>query len=448
MSGRLTAGDLVRNCHPNRRTDRQSVLPCFRFAGLLLASSLAWLLICGSHGFADEAANASAEKADKKAASKTTAKTDNPLAVTGPKPKPAPRAERKEIDASIRRGLDFLLTHQNADGSWGSERSARPDEIYAPIPGAHQSFRAAVTSLCISALSEVGGADTKVQKAIDRAEVWLMAHISKVRRNSEDGLYNVWAHAYSIDAFCHMLRRHAKDAELSRKIRALIVGQIGMLARYECLSGGWCYYDDFEFQTQRPTGSTISFVTATVLIVLDEARKEGVEVPQKMVDRGVASILRQRKPDFSYDYGEYLKFVPMMPINRPGGSLGRTQACDLAMRAWGDKRVTDAVVETWLDRLFARELWLDMGRKRQIPHESWFQVAGYFFYYGHYYASRSIELLPHGKRGPYYDHLSQVLIRLQQPDGSWWDFPMFNYHQAYGTAFALMSLGRCRATAK
>ncbi len=167
-----------------------------------------------------------------------------------------------------------------------------------------------------------------------------------------------------------------------------------MLVRYECIDGGWCYYDDFDYQTQRPSGSTISFVTATVLVVLDDARKAGIPVPQKIVDRAVASILRQRKRDFSYDYGEYLKYRPMLPVNRPGGSLGRSQACNLALRAWGDKQVTDAVVETWLDRLFARELWLDMGRKRPIPHESWFQVAGYFFYYGHYYAGRCIELLP------------------------------------------------------
>jgi hypothetical protein len=33
---------------------------------------------------------------------------------------------------------------------------------------------------------------------------------------------------------------------------------------------------------------------------------------------------------------------------------------------------------------------------------------------------------------------------VQEKDGSWWDFPLYNYHQQYGTAFALMTLGRCR----
>jgi len=375
----------------------------------------------------------------------TEKKASSPsLAEIGPKPNPAPKADPSQIEASIRRGVAFLLKRQNANGSWGSERSTRPNEVYAPIPGAHQSFRGAVTSLCISALLEVGGDSFEVQQSVERAEVWLMEHLPKIHRNSADALYNNWCHAYSIDALLHSLRRHSQDQERVRKIRALIDQQIGMLVRYECIDGGWCYYDDFEFQTQRPSGSTISFVTATVLVVMDDARKEGIQVPQKNVDRAVASILRQRKRDFSYDYGEYLKYHPMLPINRPGGSLGRSQACNLALRAWGDKQVTDAVLETWLDRLFARELWLDLGRKRPIPHESWFQVAGYFFYYGHYYASRCIDILPPEKRPPRQDHLAQILLRLQESDGSWWDFPLYDYHQQYGTAFALMSLGRCK----
>ena len=166
-----------------------------------------------------------------------------------------------------------------------------------------------------------------------------------------------------------------------------------MLDRYEVVDGGWAYYD-FEAHTQKPSGSTISFVTATVLVALDEARQVGHRCPPRLIERGRASILRQRKPDFSYFYGEYLKSRPMREINRPGGSLGRSQACNLALRLWGDEQVTDEVLKTWLDRLFARNGWLDIGRKRPIPHESWFQVAGYFFYYGHYYAACCIELLP------------------------------------------------------
>ena len=365
----------------------------------------------------------------------------------GPTPKPITPPTAEEIQRSIRRGVQFLLRRQNKDGSWGSANITRPEDIYAPVPGAHQGFKAAVTSMCVSALIETGGNGEEVGHAVDRGEAWIFEHLPKVRRATPDTFYNVWAHAYSIQAMVRLLGRKTDDADRRARILALIAQQIDMLDRYEVVDGGWAYYD-FAAHTQKPSGSTISFVTAAVLVSLREARQAGADVPQRLIDRGMASIRRQRKPDFSYIYGEYLKYQPMRPINRPGGSLGRSQACNLAMRLWGDPLVTDAVLRTWLDRLFARNLWLDIGRKRPIPHESWFQVAGYFFYFGHYYAALCIEQLPAAQRAPFQDQLAHILLRVQEKDGSWWDFPMFDYHQQYGTAFALMSLKRTCKTVK
>ena len=366
-----------------------------------------------------------------------------PLAVTGPKPKPVDTPPAEQIDASIRRGVEFLVKRQNANGSWGAARNTKALNIFAPVPGAHHAFRAATTSLCISALIETGGNGAEVTAAIDRGEAWMFEHLPKLRRATPMAIYNTWGHAYSIQALTRMLARRPDDPPRCEKIRKLLDQQVDLLGRYECVDGGWCYYD-FNAQTQKPSGSSIGFVTATVLVALDEARRAGVEIPQRLVTRGKASILRQRNPDFTYCYGEYLKMQPRRGINRPGGSLGRSQACNLAMRVWGDELVTDEVLVTWLDRLFARNVWLDIGRKRPIPHESWFQVAGYFFYYGHYYGALCIEQIEPAERGTHQDHLALVLMRLQEKDGSWWDYPLYDYHQQYGTAFALMSLGRCR----
>jgi len=373
---------------------------------------------------------------------------DNPAApsrpaVRGPQPRPVAAPSAAAIDGSIRRGVEFLLGRQNSNGSWGSAFPARPENVLAPVPGAHHAFRAAVTSLCISALIETGGDGPEVAKATAAGEAWLFEHLQKLRRATPSVIYNIWGHAYALEALVRMLDRQPEDKDRHRKIRGLINHQIGMLARYECVDGGWWYYD-FNARTKKPSGASSSFTTATVLVALEGAKRAGADVPQRLIDRATASIRRQRKPDFSYCYGEYLKRRPMLGINRPGGSLGRSQVCNLAMRLWGNREVTDAVLETWLDRLFARNLWLQMGRKRPIPHESWFGVAGYFFYYGHYYAALCIEQLPPQRRRPYYDHLARVLLCLQEKDGSWWDFPLYDYHQQYGTALALMSLGRCR----
>jgi hypothetical protein len=118
--------------------------------------------------------------------------------------------------------------------------------------------------------------------------------------------------------------------------------------------------------------------------------------------------------------------------------------CNLALRLSDDKRITDEVLKTWLDWLCARNGWLSRARKFPRPHESWFGVAAYFYYYGHFYAAGCIEQLPPEQQSFYQDHLAGILMPLQEKDGSWWDFPFYDYHQQYGTAMAIMSLHRCQ----
>jgi hypothetical protein len=348
-----------------------------------------------------------------------------------------------KLEEAIRRGIAYLLKDQNPDGSWGSAERTKNLNIYAPVPGAHQAFRTAVTALCVAALIEVDDGSAEVRKAIDKGEANLFEELPRTRRATADAIYNVWTHIYGIHALARMHQRLPADQERQRKVEDLIRAQYDYLTRYETAEGGWGYYD-FGAGTQRPNADSTSFVDAAALVAFQEAKEVGVPPPEKVTRRAVESLEMQRKPDFTYLYGTYLKYKPMMPINRPGGSLGRSQACNLALRLWGDPKVTDAVLEQWLDRLITRNGWLDMGRKRPIPHESYFMVAGYFYYFGHYYAALGIEQLPAPDRPFYQDHLARILMAVQEEEGSWWDYPLYNYHRPYGTAFALMSLRRCR----
>jgi hypothetical protein len=371
----------------------------------------------------------------------------SPLATKGPKPPKITPPKPEEITAAIERGVKFLLEDQRPDGSWGSAERTKGLNIYAPPPGAHDAFHAAVTSLAIMALIEAEPhlpADQRqaVQKAIDRASKWLEERVNRIRRATPDALYNVWGHAYSIQALVALHQRADGKPELQAKLKDLAQSQADMLERYSFVGGGWSYYD-FIAGTQTPSDAAFSFTTATALIALKEAKSIGVEFPDRLTKKAIASIIRQQKPDFSYAYGEYLRMVPMHPINRPGGSLGRSQACNLALRLYGDKRITDDVLKTWLDRLFARNGWLSIGRKRPIPHESHFFVAGYFYYYGHWYAALCVDELPESERPYFQGHMAHILLPLQEKDGSWWDYPFYNYHQQYGTAMAVMTLVRC-----
>lgn len=348
-----------------------------------------------------------------------------------------------QVLASVDRGIDFLVATQNSDGSWGQPTRTKDLNIYAPVPGAHHAFRMAVTALCISALCEQEGRRPELHVALDRGQSWMLANLPLLRRATADAIYNVWGHGYSISALV-ALHGRSQDQLHRSKLVDLIKLQYERLTDYESVDGGWGYYD-FEVGSRKPAASSTSFVNATVLVGFWHAKAIGVLPPEDLVERAIRATVRQRKSDFSYLYGEYLKYQPARGINRPGGSLGRSQACNIALRYWGDAAVTDQVLLEWLERLILRHGWLDMGRKRPIPHEAWMQVAGYFFYYGHFYAALCCEQLPGDQQHLLAPQLAALLVERQEKDGSWWDYPFYNYHPPYGTAFALMSLNRYQA---
>jgi hypothetical protein len=346
------------------------------------------------------------------------------------------------LDAAISRGVEYLCQSQNADGSWGSPRwTGGVDRD--PVPVAFHSFGVAVTALCLEALLGAGDSP-RVRQAVERAEAYLLDNLPKLRRADGGNLPNVWGYGYGLQVLSELHRRAPPDSERRRTLEKLMGEQRDSLRRFETVHGGWFYY---AAGFQRPLAPSCSFVNAAVLVALHRARGLGPGPDPAMLRRAIQSTADQRNPDSSYLYSmesPLTKGSAAALINRPAGSLGRSQACNLALRLWGDPRITDDVLREWLDRLITRNGWLDMGRKRPIPHESFAQVAGYFFYFGHYYAALCIGQLPEADRPFYQDHLARLLLRLQEQDGSWYDYPLYSYHKPYGTAFTLLALQCCR----
>ena len=115
---------------------------------------------------------------------------------------------------------------------------------------------------------------------------------------------------------------------------------------------------------------------------------------------------------------------------------------------WGDPAPTDEIIKVWLDRLILRNGWVDIARKRPRPHSTHFANSGYFYFYGHYYAMDCVALLPETDRSVYYQHYSKIMLSKQEKNGCWWDYPLYKYHYAYGTGYALCVLADCIKGAK
>ena len=363
---------------------------------------------------------------------------DDDMRLHPPSPVPVPEQELAE---SIQRGVEHLLTTQRADGAWGGPQWTGGVDS-DPVPGAFRSFDIAVTAMCLEALIDAPQ-NERVKAATQKAVAFLMQRTNKVKRAGPRDLPHVWSHCYCIQTFCKMYSREEdseKREELAEVIRKHMLG----LKRWESVHGGWFYYGS---GMAKPINPSCSFVNGAVLVALKRAKDIGMEIDEKLLARALRSTRMMRKPDSSYLYTARIATDmrgAARPINRPSGSLGRSQVCNIALRLWEDELISDDVIRRWLDRLVSRHGWLDMGRKKPIPHESFAAVAGYFYYFGVYYGAVNIEVLPSDERSFYQHHLARLIIDRQETDGSWFDYPLYSYHKPYGTAFALLSLQRCK----
>ncbi|MES2982204.1 MAG: hypothetical protein V4727_07820 [Verrucomicrobiota bacterium] len=356
-----------------------------------------------------------------------------------------PSVTLAEIDASIIRGVDFLVTDQNADGSWGSATRTKDINIYAPLPDAHLAFRCGATGLALSGIIDSADARPNTVATIDKCAAWSAKNLPLLRRADQTTTYNIWGHAYGLRSLVRLHQRET-DPEKQALYKTLAQQQIDLVGRYEDINGGFGYLDVFDdFTSQRPTGITTSFSSATVLLAMHEGREKlGLKLNDKLVGTSLDSIKRQQFPDKSYAYSHYHIMRPRADINRPAGSLARSQACNAALRVMGRDGITDEVIIEWADRFLAREGWLSIARKRPKPHDIHFKISGYFYYYGIYYFTESVRLLPADKQKPYAEKLAALILSKQEKDGSWWDYPLYDYHQPYGTGYSLMALAWCK----
>lgn len=378
------------------------------------------------------------EPASKEALPAVEKNVANAVKVTSPEELAA------EIDSAILHGVDYLVQKQNPSGSWGSATRTKGLNINAPIPGAHHAFRSGASALALEGLLASGDRRPETVAAIKKGEAWLLDELPRLRRAEQLTIYNNWGHAYGIRALAELHRFHAGNVSKQAALARLAEQQVEMLYRYEYLNGGWGYYD-FVAHTQKPSGSPTSFTTATVLLALRDAHETfGLELNDRVVQRALRSLRQQEFPDGSFAYSLPHQMVPRRGINRPAGSLARSQACNVALRAYEDEDITDERIIDWLDRLTKRDGFLSIGRKRPIPHETHFQISGYFYYYGHYYASEAFSILKEEDRAGLREPLARLLLEKQEKDGSWWDYPLYDYHQPYGTGYTLTALSRYR----
>jgi len=359
----------------------------------------------------------------------------------------APQAAQEKpiaLDEVIATAVTWLVDNQQADGSWGTHHTARPIEVLASIPGSQEAFRVATTALAVSALQASPLAGHAGREAADRGLDYLLEAYN-VKRMSGLEHYNVWSFGYALQAFGERLQQRPNDPRKA-EILAACAHLIEKLETYQTLDGGWGYLSINGVPTFQPSDTSMSFTTATIMVGLERVREVGVELPERLTSRAVDHLKRSRLPDGAFLYGEYLKYRPRHLINRRKGSACRNPLCHYALQLFGEQPPTENAVEESLRDLLVRHAGLQRAAlRRPIPHESWYAISGYFYLYGHAYAAVVLADQPEAVQSQLWPAMVESVLVCRQPDGSFWDYPLYSYHKPYGTAFALQALTRAQA---
>lgn len=366
------------------------------------------------------------------------------LAVAAAAGSPAPQGEaghlRPPRAVAIREAVEWLVADQRADGAWGSHHSPRPIEVLCSVPGGHQVFRVATTALCVMALDGSPYWTEASRAAADRGIDSILAEHEVTRANALEH-YTPWALGFGLQCLSERLLARPDDARAAemRRVCERLIEKLGI---YQDLDGGWGYLSLQEVKTFRPSFTSMSFTTATCLIGLERARQAGFAIPPEMLERAVESVDRCETAMRSFTYGElWRKWRPNAPsVNHPKAAACRGPVCleSLALFGRARKEVDHLRALEWL--LVDHASFQVASLRRPIPHESHYAVSGYFYLYGHYYASLLQRRVSDTDRRRYAPYLENAVNVCRQPDGSYWDYPLYSYHQPYGTAFALLTL--------
>ena len=371
------------------------------------------------------------------------------VALNSPAVQPA-RAEPPapwQYQDSLNRAVRHVLDTQKAKGDWGY-MSERPYDIWLGSMNSLHVWGNASSALCVHGLM-LQPPTPELNDAIRKGLAYL-CEAPDTPRGTMDTFYNVWAHIYVLETLSVALR-DARFADIHSGIRARAQHELRRLIDHQALDGGWAYYDFFQ-RTNPPSGDmSASFITAAALVALHRARQSGLPVSDRTIELAVNYMHVVQLPSGAYAYGRGDRHYPMTFFNLPRGSLGRSQAGDNALFTWRDVLADDNPRKLGTDRLraqldtfFKDHVFIEMGRGRQFPHEAWYATAPYYYYFGHYYASRNVLALPDDIRAGYAQRLAEKVVPGQYDDGSFWDYPLYGYAKAYGTGFGVMILSNLK----
>ncbi len=294
-------------------------------------------------------------------------------------------------DLAIERGLQFLISSQNPDGSWS---------------GADGKFKMAGTSLGLMAFMVKGEFPGfgRNGAALDRAKEFLLKHDRESATGYAGGMYEHGLYTLALSELWGM----TANKEDNKALQTALERAVQVILRAQSPLGGWRYH-------ARPDAGQDTSVTAMVFCSLASARQAGILVPTETIDRVVGYLRDQVWNEKTGGFG--YQGNTGSTLSCTGGGAYAAQLCGMRDTEWVQAAIR------YLEnspKIFNR------------------QEVGYF-YYCHYYAMQAMVQAGEEHYAKWYPQIRDALLGLQQPDGSWNEGKMTGY--PHMTPMAIIILG-------
>jgi hypothetical protein len=250
-----------------------------------------------------------------------------------------------------------------------------------------------------------------------------------------DGGYDVrgWGYCYGLRFLLAARELAAVRDDQKDAVEAAIDVYIAALQQIEIPeTGGWTY-------SRRGINDPCAvspFMTAPSIQTLYQAAAQGEAIDAAVVTRALDALERSRSPQSGNVAYSSRKQNTADGESIPG-AMGRMTAVEgvFSRSARGSEagiaRSVDAFIDHWNE--------LEKRRKKTGTHKAPYGVAPYYFFYAHYHAADTAELLPEPQRTAKRAKINELLFSVQEDNGAWND-RVFDRSANYGTAMAVLSL--------
>ena len=288
-------------------------------------------------------------------------------------------------------------------------------------------YRVGGTSIvCLALLHAPGYAeDEERQAAVERSVEFALNKLEKDRTlaGKEQSSYDVrgWGQTYAMELFLTVIEKEAVSKKLIKECRKAIPDLVQRLEQGVVPGGGWNY-----------AGRACSpFMTGPTLLTLFRAVELGFEVPEELMTDALDALEVARNAESgSFAYAGRRRSV--MPA-----SAARSAVAELALLQAG--RSDAGRMRIAVDGFFDNWEHLLVRKSQQGTHIPPYNIAPYYFFFGHTYAAFAIESLPKEQQGAYRERLRDLLWQTRESHGGWND-RIFPRTESYSTAMTLLAL--------